>query len=69
MARDWETLNYFMAVGAIAALIFSYLRARDADKLDLQEWIASSAMLIASSVLFLMYFEQWVRVGGVQGCG
>ena len=28
----WETLNYFMAVGAIAALIFSYLRARDADK-------------------------------------
>ena len=55
----WETLNYFMAVGAIAALIFSYLRARDADKLDLQEWIASSAMLIASSVLFLMYFEQW----------
>ena len=59
VARDWETLNYFMAVGAIAALIFSYLRARDADKLDLQEWIASSAMLIASSVLFLMYFEQW----------
>ncbi len=55
----WETLNYFMAVGAIAALIFSYLRARDADKSDLQEWIASSAMLIASSVLFLMYFEQW----------
>ena len=55
VARDWETLNYFMAVGAIAALIFSYLRARDADKLDLQEWIASSAMLIASSVLFLMY--------------
>ena len=59
VARDWETLNYFMAVGAIAALIFSYLRARDADKSDLQEWIASSAMLIASSVLFLMYFEQW----------
>ena len=27
VARDWETLNYFMAVGAIAALIFSYLRA------------------------------------------
>ena len=59
VARDWETLNYFMALGAIAALIFSYLRARDADKLDLQEWVASSAMLIASSVLFLMYFEQW----------
>ena len=59
VARDWETLNYFMAAGAIAALIFSYLRARDADKSDLQEWIASSAMLIASSVLFLMYFEQW----------
>ena len=55
----WETLNYFMAVGAVAALIFSYLRARMTDKSDLREWIASSAMLIASSVLFLMYFEQW----------
>ena len=59
VGRDWETLNYFMAVGAIAALIFSYLRARSTDKSDLREWIASSAMLIASSVLFLMYFEQW----------
>ena len=55
----WETLNYFMAVGAVAALIFSYLRARSTDKSDLREWIASSAMLIASSGLFLMYFEQW----------
>ena len=59
VARDWETLNYFMAVAVIAALIFSYLRARSADKSDLQEWLASSAMLIASAVLFLMFFEQW----------
>ena len=55
----WDTLNYFMAVGAIAVLVFSYLRARDADKSDLQEWVASSAMLIASAALFLLYFEQW----------
>ncbi len=59
VARDWEVLNLFMAVAAIAALVFSYLRARDAHRSDLQEWLASSAMLIASAVLFLMYFEQW----------
>ena len=55
----WDILNYFMAVGAIAALVFSFLRAKSADKSDLQEWIAASAMLIASSALFLLYFEQW----------
>lgn len=55
----WTVLNYFMAVGVIAALVFSYLRARDADGSDLKEWIASSAMLIASAALFLMYIEQW----------
>ena len=55
----WDILNYFMAIGVIAALVFSYLRARDADKSDLQEWVASSAMLIASAALFLLYFEQW----------
>lgn len=55
----WNILNYFMAIGVIAALIFSYLRARDADGSDLKEWIASSAMFIASAALLLMYIEQW----------
>ncbi len=55
----WTILNYFMAVGVIAALIFGYLRAREADGSDLKEWVASSAMLIASAALFLMYIEQW----------
>ena len=55
----WAILNYAMAIGVIAALVFSYLRARDADRSDLQEWIASSVMLFASAALFLFYFEQW----------
>lgn len=55
----WTILNYLMAVGVVAALFFSYLRARDANGSDLKEWIASSAMLIASAALFLMYIEQW----------
>ena len=55
----WDILNYFMAVGAVAALVFSYLRVRDADNSDVKEWVASSAMLIASAALFLMFFEQW----------
>ena len=59
VARDWEVLNIFMAVAAVAAVVFSYLRSRDAGGSDLKEWIASSVMLIASAALFLMYIEQW----------
>ncbi|MYA59525.1 MAG: hypothetical protein F4X40_03050 [Chloroflexi bacterium] len=59
VGQVWDILNYFMAIGAIAALVFSYLRVRDADGSDIKEWIASSAMLIASAALFLLYFEQW----------
>ena len=55
----WEILNYLMAIGVIAALVFSYLRARDADGADVKEWIAASVMLIASAVLFMLYIEQW----------
>ena len=59
VGQVWDVLNYFMAIGAIAALVFSYLRVRDADGSDIKEWVASSAMLIASAALFLLYFEQW----------
>ncbi len=59
VGQVWDILNYFMAIGAIAALVFSYLRVRDADASDIKEWVASSAMLIASAALFLLYFEQW----------
>ena len=59
VGQNWEILNYLMAVGAVAALVFSYLRARGADSSDIKEWVASSAMLIASAALFLLYFEQW----------
>ena len=55
----WTILNYFMAVGVVAALVFSYLRSRETDGSDLKEWIASSVMLIASAALFLLYIEQW----------
>ena len=59
VASNWEILNYLMAVGAVAALVFSYLRSREADRSDLAEWIGANAMLIASAALFLLYFEQW----------
>ncbi len=59
VVQVWDILNYFMAIGAIAALVFSYLRSRETDKSDMSEWIASSVMLIASAALFLLYFEQW----------
>lgn len=59
VGQVWDVLNYFMAIGAIAALVFSYLRSREADRSDMPEWIASSVMLIASAALFLLYFEQW----------
>ena len=59
VGQVWGILNYFMAIGVIAALVFSYLRSREADRSDMSEWIASSVMLIASAALFLLYFEQW----------
>lgn len=59
VGQVWDVLNYFMAIGVIAALVFSYLRSREADRADMSEWIASSVMLIASAALFLLYFEQW----------
>ncbi len=55
----WEVLNYLMAIGVVAALVFSYLRSQQADRSDLAEWIGSTAMLIAAAALFLLYFEQW----------
>ncbi len=55
----WGVLNYLMAVGVIAALVFSYLRSREADRSDLAEWIGATTMLIAAAALFLLYFEQW----------
>ncbi len=59
VAQVWDILNYFMAIGVIAALVFSYLRSREADRSDMSEWIASTVMLIASAALFLLFIEQW----------
>ena len=59
VGQVWDILNYFMAVGVVAALVFSYLRAKDADGSDVQEWVAATVMLIASAALFLLFFEQW----------
>ena len=60
VAQVWDILNYFMAIGVVAALVFSYLRSRDSNKAkDPAEWVAASVMLIASVALFLLYFEQW----------
>ena len=55
----WDVLDFFMAIGVIAALVFSYLRSRAADSSDLREWVASTAMFISAGVLFLLFFEQW----------
>ena len=57
--RIWGVLNYLMAIGAIAALVFSWMRARETDKSDLQEWVASNVMLISAAAMFLLFFEQW----------
>ena len=59
----WNVIDYFSAVGAIAAVFFSYLRCREADKTDLREYIASSTMFIASVSLLILFFEQWFAAG------
>lgn len=55
----WDVLDYFMAIGAIGALVFSYLRSRSVESSDVREWVASTSMLIAAGALFLLFFEQW----------
>lgn len=64
LANDvWNVIDYFSAIGAIAAVVFSYLRCRDADKADLREYIASATMFIASVSLAILFFEQWFTTG------
>ena len=55
----WAILNYFMAIGVIAAVAFSYERWRGTDASDAGARRSSTAMLIASVVLVPLYFEQW----------
>lgn len=55
----WEILNWLMAVGVIAGVVFSYMRWTGAKASDHGERVGSGAMLIGAIAVLLLFFEQW----------
>lgn len=55
----WEILNWFMAVGVVAGVIFSYMRWTSAKESDHGERVGSGAMIIGAIAVLLLFFEQW----------
>ena len=58
----WEILNYFMAVGMIIALAFSYLEKRRVDgdgSADLKGWLGANTIFYATAAVFLLFFWNW----------
>lgn len=58
----WGIANWFIAAGIISAFEQSVRRALEAPKSDPFERIASTFMLLLTSALALLFFEQWFAV-------
>ena len=61
----WLVLNWLMAVAAISAIAFSYMRWRGADGSAACDSISPRVLLIACAVLLVLYFEQWSSEFGI----
>ncbi len=60
--RAWEVLNWFMAVGMIITLAFSYLEKRRADgdvSTDLKHYLGANTVFYAAVAVFLLFFWNW----------
>ena len=55
----WLVLDWFVAVGVITGVVFSYIRWISTRHFDHGERVGSGLMLIGSVAVFLMFFEQW----------
>ena len=58
----WEVLNWFMAVGMIITLVFSYLEKRRVDgddSADLKRYIGANTVFYATVAVFLLFFWNW----------
>ena len=55
----WLVLDWFVAVGVITGVVFSYIRWMNARQSDHGERVGSGFMLIGSVAVFLMFYEQW----------
>ena len=55
----WEILNWLMAVGVVAGVIFSYMRWTSAKESDHGERVGSGAMMIGAIAVLMLFFEQW----------
>ena len=60
----WLVLNWLMAVATITAVVFSYARWRRPDAPATSTWISPRMLLGASTVLLVLYFEQWPSAFG-----
>ena len=61
----WLILNWLMAVAVITAVVFSYMRWRDAAGPVAGTWISPVVLLLASAALLVFYFEQWSSEFGI----
>lgn len=61
----WLVLNWLMAVAVITAVVFSYRRWRGTDASARGARVIPSVMLVASTLLLVLYFEQWQSEAGV----
>ncbi len=58
----WEILDYFMAVGMVLALGYSYLEKRrvDADSsADVKSYLGANAAFYGTVAVFLLFFWNW----------
>ncbi len=61
----WLVLNWLMAVAVIMAVVFSYMRRQGADVSAGGTWISPRLVFFTSTVLLILYFEQWSSEFGI----
>lgn len=55
----WLVLDWLVAVGVVAGVVFSYMRWTSARRANFSERLGSGAMMVGAVVMLLTFFEQW----------
>lgn len=55
----WNVVNWLMAVGALSALVSSYIRWRASVNAEGREQTVATVMVVSAVLLALAFFENW----------
>ena len=55
----WNVVNWLMAVGALSALVISYIQWRASVSADGREQTVATVMVVSAVLLALAFFENW----------